>query len=153
MSTFIDDYAGTPPRLKRATAWDSILGVGISNDLSEMRLGAMQWGCLGSIPVALAASDDRSSAAHEMKNDRNNRQNQENVNKKRRDVEYEETAEPQQEQNKSNTEKHLLPLFYRMRFTRFDRSLRFECALFSRPVSCGGEDRSLSACGLLLNFH
>jgi hypothetical protein len=47
-------------------------------------------------------SNCRSSTSHEVKDDGNDGQYQENVNKERRDVEHEKASHPQQKQNESN---------------------------------------------------
>jgi hypothetical protein len=52
----------------------------------------------------------RRSAAHKVKNDRNHRKNQEDVNKERGDMEYQKASKPQQKQDNSKTKPHNSPL-------------------------------------------
>jgi hypothetical protein len=47
-----------------------------------------------------------------MENDGNHRQDEKYVNEKSGDVEYKKPSQPQQEQDKSKTEKHGLPLSF-----------------------------------------
>jgi hypothetical protein len=47
-------------------------------------------------PLGGKVSNSRSSTSHEVKDDGNNGQHQENMNKERRDVEYEKASQPQQ---------------------------------------------------------
>jgi hypothetical protein len=53
-------------------------------------------------PLPSRFSNHRSGASHEVKNDRNDGEYQENVNKERRDVEHEKASQPQQKQNQSD---------------------------------------------------
>ena len=64
---------------------------------------AQQRGTSMGAPLFFAKpSNGRSRASHEVKDDGNNGQYQKNVDEKRRDVEHEKTAQPQQEQNEPN---------------------------------------------------